>query len=68
MVDEQEQTMLEKYLCSISEAACMLGVGRTKLYEMIAKRELVSIRIGTRRLVKIDSIEALIDRATGGAA
>jgi excisionase family DNA binding protein len=60
--------MNKKHLCSISEAARSLGVGRTKLYELIAKRELVSIRIGTRRLVKVDSIEALIERATGGAA
>jgi len=60
--------MQERYLCSISEAARVLGVGRTKLYDMIARRELVTIRIGTRRLVKVDSIEALIERATGGAA
>lgn len=55
-------------LCSIAEAARFLGIGRTKIYEMISKGELVSIHIGTRRLVKIDSIEALIERATGGAS
>lgn len=46
----------------------MLGIGRTKLYDMLAKGELLSMRIGTRRLVKVESIKALIERATGGAA
>lgn len=55
------------YLCSISEARRLLGIGRTKTYQMLAKGELASIQIGTRRLVKMDSIKALIERATGGA-
>ena len=60
--------MYEKYLCSIDEAAKALGVGRTKTYEMLHDRELESIQIGTRRLVKLDSIRAFIERATGGVA
>jgi len=60
--------MNEPYLCSVSDAARMLGVGRTKLYDMIAKGEILSMQIGTRRLVKVASIQALIERLTGGAA
>ena len=60
--------MNEPYLCSVSDAAKMLGVGRTKLYDMIAKGEIMSMQIGTRRLVKVASIQALIERLTGGAA
>ncbi|MFB9058477.1 MULTISPECIES: helix-turn-helix domain-containing protein [Sphingobium] len=60
--------MNEPYLCSVSDAAKMLGVGRTKLYDMIAKGEILSMQIGTRRLVKVASIRALIERLTGGAA
>jgi excisionase family DNA binding protein len=60
--------MYEKYLCSIAEASKALGVGRTKTYEMLKARELESIQIGTRRLVKLDSIKSFIERATGGAA
>ncbi|WP_347269710.1 helix-turn-helix domain-containing protein [Rhizorhabdus histidinilytica] len=55
------------YLCSILDAANMLGIGRTKLYEMLTTGELVSMQIGKRRLVKVDSITAFIQRATGGA-
>lgn len=62
------KTMNQPSLCSVSNAAKMLGIGRTKLYDMLAKGELLSMRIGTRRLVKVESIKALIERATGGAA
>jgi excisionase family DNA binding protein len=55
-------------LCSVNEAAQMLGIGRTKIYDMLSKGDLASMQIGTRRLVKIDSIKALIERATGGSA
>ena len=60
--------MYEKYLCSIDEAGKALGVGRTKTYGMLKDRQLESIQIGTRRLVKIASIRAFIERSTGGAA
>ena len=53
-------------LCSIRDAARTLGIGRTKIYAMIAERQLETVQIGTRRLVKMDSIRALIERATGG--
>ena len=56
------------HLCSVSDAAKMLGLGRTKIYDMLAKGQILSMRIGSRRLVKVDSIKALIERATGGAA
>lgn len=55
-------------LCSVNDAAQMLGIGRTKLYEMLSTGQLASMQIGTRRLVKVESIKALIERATGGAA
>lgn len=54
-------------LCSVFDATKMLGIKRTKIYQLLADGELLSIRIGARRLIKIDSIKALIDRASGGA-
>lgn len=54
-------------LCSVKDAAQMLGIGRTKTYEMVMNGELASLHIGSRRLVKVESIKALIERATGGA-
>ncbi|MGG7519776.1 helix-turn-helix domain-containing protein [Allorhizobium undicola] len=54
--------MNDQYLCSVSDAAKMLSVGRTKIYDMLAKGQILSMRIGSRRLVKVDSIKALIER------
>lgn len=47
---------------SPAEAARMLGLGRTKLYELMAADEITSIKIGTRRLIRISAIEAFLDR------
>jgi excisionase family DNA binding protein len=60
--------MTNQFVCSVHDAARMLGIGRTKIYDLLAKGELVSLRIGTRRLIKLDSIRSLIDGTTGGAA
>lgn len=56
---------METLLCSIPEAARALGVGRSKLYELIGEGRLATVHIGRRRLVRMDSIRAL---ALGEAA
>lgn len=50
---------MEAILCSQAEAGRMLAIGKTKLGELIAHGELETIRIGTRRLVKIASVQRL---------
>ena len=47
---------------SPAEAARILGLGRTKLYELMAANEITSIKIGTRRLIRVSAIEAFLDR------
>ena len=56
---------MEPVLCSIPDAAAALGLGRSKIYELIAEGKLATITIGRRRLVRLDSIRAL---ALGEAA
>lgn len=41
---------------SPDEAARLAGIGRTSLYVALAKGDLKSIKIGTRRLIKIEAI------------
>ena len=60
--------MKSRILCSIKEAAQALGVCRTTTYGLLASGDLSSVRIGGRRLVTVDSIMALVSRASGGAA
>jgi excisionase family DNA binding protein len=59
------ETELDTLLCSIPDAAKALGVGRSKLYELIGEGRLETVTIGRRRLVRTDSIRAL---ALGEAA
>ena len=54
---------MEPVLCSIADAARMLGIGKTKTYELIADRQLETVSIGTRRLVKVESIARLVEAA-----
>lgn len=58
-----EQAASRKPLAvSPAEAAEMLGLGKTKLYELIAANELASIKIGARRLIRVSAIEDFLDR------
>lgn len=52
---------MEAILCSQAEAGKMLAIGKTKLGELIARGELESVRIGTRRLVRISSVRRLAE-------
>lgn len=56
---------MDTLLCSIPDAAKALGVGRSKLYELIGEGRLETVTIGRRRLVRTDSVRAL---ALGEAA
>jgi len=54
-----EYINVDPILCSQAEAGRMLAIGKTKLGELIAQGELESVRIGSRRLVRIESIQNL---------
>ena len=47
-------------LLTVKEASTRLRVSKSKLYELINKRRLESIRIGRRRLIPADSLLKLI--------
>lgn len=44
---------------SINEASRALGLGRTKIYELINAGRLDTIKVGRRTLIRTDSIRAL---------
>jgi hypothetical protein len=48
---------------TIKGASAMTGLGLTKINELIAEQKLKSVCIGRRRLVFVDSIEALLNAA-----
>ena len=40
----------------------MLGIGKTKIYELIASGDLETVRLGRRTLIVLASIETLFER------
>ena len=46
----------------VATAMALLGIGKTKLYELLASGELEAIRVGRRTLILRASIDALIER------
>lgn len=53
---------------SIDATRTMLGVSRSTVYELLAKGELEAVPIGRRRLIKVSSIDRLVDGTMDVAA
>jgi excisionase family DNA binding protein len=52
----------ERLSCTIDEACEATGLGRTKLYELIATGQLIATTVGRRRLVMVRSLFTLLDK------
>lgn len=61
MTNEPKQTHAP-IAVSPNEAARLAGVGRTTLYAALAKGDLQSLKIGTRRLIKVTAIHDWLTR------
>lgn len=46
----------------VDESARLIGVARSMMYEILARGDLQSFKIGRRRLILIKDLEAFIDR------
>jgi excisionase family DNA binding protein len=47
-------------LWSTTDAAARLGVSRAHIYELLARRELASLKLGARRLIPDDELRRFI--------
>jgi excisionase family DNA binding protein len=52
----------DKLTFSINEAAALLGVGRTTVYELIRQEQLMTVKIGQRRLITRLDLDAFIEQ------
>ena len=50
----------ERITCTVPEACQAIGLGRSKLYELIAGGKLRTTTIGRRRLIVVRSLLALV--------
>lgn len=50
----------------VSQAARMVGLGRSKFYELIAAGDVETVKIGRCTLVPVESLHELIEKAREG--
>lgn len=46
-------------LVTIPEACRLIGIGRTRLYELIRAQQIDGVKIGKRTLIRYESLQAL---------
>ena len=63
-----EMDTMEKLLYRPTEVADLLGIGRSKTYELIGSGVMPSIRIGSSVRVPADSLRAWLAKQTDDAA
>jgi excisionase family DNA binding protein len=59
-----EKVPEEKRAFRINEAVAAYGLSRTTLYKLIAEQKLPAAKIGGRRLIPRDALEALLNDST----
>lgn len=52
---------MEALFCSVRDAGAIIGVGRTKIYELIGEQKLKAVKIGGRTLIDIASIRGMAE-------
>lgn len=56
---------IERLLLKPEEAAEVLSIGRSKVYELMGSGELASVRIGTSRRVPTEALVEFVSRLRG---
>lgn len=55
--------MTQQITCSINDACKISGLGKTTIYALIGRGVLDTTQVGRRRLVKTESLRALLGEA-----
>ena len=58
----------EKLLLSPDEAAELLGVGRSHMFELIARKDVESVKIGRLRKIPHDALTTYVERLRAASA
>jgi excisionase family DNA binding protein len=56
------QASMNPLSVGVEDGARMIGVTRSMLYEILAKGEIESFKLGRRRLILVKTLEAYINR------
>ena len=52
---------MDKLLLTPEETANALSIGRTKVYDLMARGELASVRIGGSRRIPVEAVTSFLD-------
>jgi excisionase family DNA binding protein len=67
-VQNERVADMEPLTVRIAEACRIIGIGRSKLYELIAAGEIETMKVGAITLVPLDGLRALVDRGRSWGA
>jgi excisionase family DNA binding protein len=62
VVAEHEEPLTDTLLVTAEEAARRLSLGRTTVYDLISRGELVSVQVGRCRRVPVSELRAFVDK------
>jgi len=60
-MERQQEAPMQRFLLRIPEVAKALGLGRTKIYELIAAGELPVIRVGRAVRVSVTAVQKWVE-------
>ena len=67
MVDSPpEDAVFRPIAVRIREACRLTGIGRSKLYELIAAGEIEIVKVGTITLIPVDSLRSFVELRKNG--
>lgn len=61
-------TPVEPLFVPISDGAKIIGLGRSKFYELVSEKRIPLIKVGRKSLVSVASLKAFADTLTQKAA
>ena len=60
-----KETLMTKMLLTPDEAAEVLGVSRSKLYELLRERQVASVKVGGLRRITMTALNDFVESLTG---
>jgi excisionase family DNA binding protein len=61
-----KDTQFQPIAVRVKEACRLTGIGRSKLYELIADGHIAIVKVGAMTLVPLESLRGLIERGKPG--
>ena len=62
----QYQSIMMPLTVRVREACRLTGIGRSKLYELIAAGEIETVKVGTITLIPVAALERFLQQRRGG--